>query len=196
LTDPAIVTATANCAICLAGVAPGEEGVVACPACGAPYHTDCWSDNGGCGVYGCRLVPKTEGLKPLEIPPAFWGREDKDCPRCGLSIMAMAVRCRHCGAAVEARPADRATYQRQQSRRAAAPALRRIAILLVAGALIPGIAAIAAVAGWIIYRRRRADIRAMRGSYEALYKIAIAVGSLQSLVLLVSWGVFLVKALI
>ena len=182
-----------SCAICLSNLTPGEANVE-CPACRAPYHSDCWSDNGGCGAYGCRLVPKTEGLKPLEIPPAYWGREDKDCPSCGKTILAMAVRCRYCGAAIEAKPEEKATYARQQRRKAGAPALRRLSTSLLVGSLIPGVAAVASIVAYAVYKSRRTDIRALRGSYEALFKIAIAVGAFQSIVLLVAWAIFMMKA--
>jgi len=28
--------------------------VVECPGCGRVYHADCWQDNHGCALYGCR----------------------------------------------------------------------------------------------------------------------------------------------
>lgn len=28
--------------------------VVECPGCGRVYHADCWQDNRGCALYGCR----------------------------------------------------------------------------------------------------------------------------------------------
>jgi Prokaryotic RING finger family 1 len=174
--------AHAVCAICQSPFGP-DDAATMCPACGAPYHADCWSDNGGCAVYGCRLVPNTEGLKPLEIPPAFWGREDKSCPACNALIAAMAVRCRHCGAAIEARPEEKTSYDRRQARRQRAPALRRNAVLLIVASLIPVLAALAAIFGWMYYRHNHDEIRRLPGSAEGLYRIAIGVAAAQSVII-------------
>src|SRR5258708_6244501 len=124
------------CSICLSPLQP-DDAATACPACAAAYHADCWSDNGGCAVYGCRMVPTTEGLKPLEIPPAFWGREDKNCPRCNALIAAVAVRCRHCGASIEAQPEEKVAYQRREARPGRAPLFRPRPAGLVRPPLIP-----------------------------------------------------------
>ena len=174
--------AHAVCSICLSPFGP-DDARTACPACGAPYHADCWSDNGGCAVYGCRLVPTTEGLKPLEVPPAFWGREDKNCPACNALIAAMAVRCRHCGATIEARPEEKTVYARRQARRERAPALRRGAVLMIVLSLVPVVAAFAAFGGWLFYRRNADEIRKMPGSADGLYRIAIGVATAQSVII-------------
>lgn len=163
----------AACAICMSVI---EAGDVAreCDGCHARYHYDCWTENGGCGVYGCSLVPKTEGLKALEIPPAYWGREDKPCPRCGATIMALAVRCRHCGAEVEDRPEERRTYERRIERRERAPVLRRSAKVFVIMSLLPVLSLITLIGGTMYYRRNRDEIRKLSGGTDGLFRIAIA----------------------
>jgi hypothetical protein len=145
-----------------------------CEGCHARYHQDCWTDNGGCAVYGCSQVPKTEGLKALEIPPAYWGREDKPCPRCGATIMALAVRCRHCGAEVVDRPEERITYERRVERKERAPILRRFAITFVIMSLLPAVSLITLVGGTMYYRRNRSEIRRLPGGTDGLFRIAIA----------------------
>jgi hypothetical protein len=170
------------------------EPVETCPACHAPYHGSCWSENRGCAIYGCRMVPATEGLKPLEIPPAFWGREDKECPKCGKTIMALAVRCRHCGTMVEARPEDKASFERRQVRAASAPALRKWSVALLIGSLAPGIALISAIAAMSTLKRRRADLAKLPATYGGLLRIAIAVGFTQSAILLLGWTAYWIKA--
>ncbi len=40
------------CPVCQTKVLAGEE-LIRCPRCNAPYHSDCWQYNGGCGVYAC-----------------------------------------------------------------------------------------------------------------------------------------------
>jgi hypothetical protein len=167
-----------SCAICMTAVDAADE-TAFCSGCTARYHADCWSENGGCAVYGCVNVPKTEGLKPLEIPPAFWGREDKDCPRCGKSILAMAVRCRHCGADIEARPEAQTTYQSRVTRKARAPRLRRTAVALLVASVLPLAALLSVTIGWLYYARNREEIRKLPGGIDGLYRIAIGVGLAQ-----------------
>jgi hypothetical protein len=162
----------AGCAICMSEIDDGER-ANECSGCHARYHYDCWTENGGCAVYGCSQVPKTEGLKALEIPPAYWGREDKPCPRCGSTIMALAVRCRHCGAEVVDRPEERLTYERRIERRERVPALRRSAIVFVVMSLLPVFSLITLIGGTLYYRRNRDEIRRLAGGTDGLFRISI-----------------------
>jgi len=43
-----------------------KEDILICPECGASYHIECWYENEGCGVYGCKYKIKVErrGKKP------------------------------------------------------------------------------------------------------------------------------------
>jgi hypothetical protein len=41
------------CPYCQTPIAEDEE-EVHCPACRTPHHRQCWQENGGCAVYGCR----------------------------------------------------------------------------------------------------------------------------------------------
>jgi hypothetical protein len=179
------------CSICMSSIDAAEP-MHLCDGCRAQYHEECWTENGGCAVYGCANVPKTEGLKPLEIPPAFWGREDKDCPRCGAKIMALAVRCRHCGGEVEARPEEQASYQRRADRKARTPILRRAAKLFLIASLLPVLSLVTVVAGTLYYRANRDQIRRLSGGTDGLFRIAIATASAQCALLLagfVGWWV-------
>jgi hypothetical protein len=59
--DPTSDIATArdagsNCPYCRFTFKQGV-GLLRCPACSAAHHDDCWSDNGGCAVVGCRAAP-------------------------------------------------------------------------------------------------------------------------------------------
>jgi hypothetical protein len=49
------VTEVSDCAICLSKVTTDDEQHV-CESCGAVYHVECWTDNCGCAVYGCKQV--------------------------------------------------------------------------------------------------------------------------------------------
>jgi len=182
---------TGTCGICMTAIDAGDAST-SCEGCRSPYHAECWTENGGCAVYGCTHVPKTDGLKPLEIPPAFWGREDKDCPHCGAKIMALAVRCRHCGAEVIARPEEQAAFQRRTERRARGPILRRSAMVFLIMSLLPGLALITLVAGTLYYRGNHDEIRRLPGGTDGLYRIAIATAAAQCAILtlgVVAWWI-------
>ncbi|MEA2163185.1 MAG: hypothetical protein QOK37_1312 [Thermoanaerobaculia bacterium] len=171
-------------------VIDASETASECASCHARYHDDCWTENGGCAVYGCSQVPKTEGLKALEIPPAYWGREDKSCPRCGSTIMALAVRCRHCGAEVVDRPEERLAYERRAERKERAPTLRRSAIIFVVMSVLPLFSLMTLVGGTLYYRRNRDEIRKLSGGTDGLFRISIvtAAGQCGLLALgLVAW---------
>ena len=87
-----------TCSICSSGVAQGES-IVECPYCKLPFHSECWTEIGGCGNYGCQAVP--------EVPKADYGPQDqfvpgwsaqKKCPSCASLIIAAALKCKFCHA--------------------------------------------------------------------------------------------------
>jgi TM2 domain-containing membrane protein YozV len=43
---------------CPLDAAAGEQ--LECPGCGTPHHQDCYSENGGCTVFGCSAAPADE----------------------------------------------------------------------------------------------------------------------------------------
>lgn len=156
------------------------ESAVTCPECGAAYHADCWEYNGGCGVYGCSQAASTEGLTSLEIPASHWGREDKDCPRCGQSILAAAKRCKHCGATfATADPQGAAAYRRQRKTQDSLPTLRNWSIGLLVCGLIPFTAPVAALVGsfWLIANRQA--LRSLPSVIGAMAKIGVGVAWVQ-----------------
>ena len=66
------------CPYCRFPIKAGEA-VQICPSCGEPHHLDCWQENGGCTVYGCRSSPAmaavtgpVAGPQPTEVswPPS------------------------------------------------------------------------------------------------------------------------------
>lgn len=42
-----------RCPYCLEFVSAGNR-LVTCRRCGSVYHPECWTENGGCSVFGCR----------------------------------------------------------------------------------------------------------------------------------------------
>jgi hypothetical protein len=177
-----------RCGVCQSLWGDGEQGMV-CPACAAPFHRECWEYNGGCGVYGCPQAPPTEGLSSLEVPPSYWGCEEKPCPRCRQTIHAAAVRCRHCGATFSsAAPQGPAAYEMQRRLDAELPTLRTAGIWLLVLSFIPCTAPLAGGVGLTWFLARRSPIRRLPPVQIAIWKIAIALGFAQTF-LLVLFGV-------
>jgi hypothetical protein len=180
-------TDSALCAICQSSLSHGEE-QTECPECRSAYHEECWLENGGCAVYGCAQVPPTEGRAALEIPAAYWGRENKPCPQCGKEILAAAVRCRHCGATFSSsRPEDSAEFHKREETIARLPALKRNAVLVFVFCALPCSALPASIAGLIWYMVNRDALGSAPTLYSGLAKVGLGVGFAQSvLVLLVA----------
>lgn len=87
-----------TCPVCQTQIVRGEP-VVACPACKLDYHHECWTENRGCGVYGCEMAPETKKgpVKAEDQQDVAWGGE-KRCPECRRQIKAQALVCHHCKA--------------------------------------------------------------------------------------------------
>ena len=173
--------------VCVVCQCPGQAGeqIGRCPACQALHHHECWTYNGGCGVYGCDKAATNEGLSSLEIPASHWGREDKQCPNCGNVILAAAVRCRHCGATFSsATPQASGSFHQQNREKAKLPAVRVASIWLLVFSFIPCTAPFAAVIGTIWYFANAKAIQSLPSTNAALCKIAVGVAWLTTVILL------------
>jgi predicted amidophosphoribosyltransferase len=180
------VSAAANCAVCQSMIAAGES-TAACPACGAPYHPECWEYNGGCGVYGCHAAPATDKRGSLEVPAGYWGQENKPCPVCQQEILAAALRCRHCGAMFEsAQPEDGSSYRARSRQTDRLPALRRASIGLFVLGILPCTAPLAAIIGGVWFARNRSDIAALPAMHGAMCRLGLGVAAGQTLLLIVA----------
>jgi predicted amidophosphoribosyltransferase len=168
------------CAICQSPFSPGEA-TVACPDCHTEYHADCWNENRGCALYGCSQVPPTEGRRAIEVPVAYWGRENKACPVCDKEILAAAVRCRHCGTVFQtARPVESGEYSRMASLKVQSPRLRKTIIWLFVLNIIPFSAPVAALAGWFWRQSHRDAIDLLPSLYPAMLTISLIAGLFQT----------------
>lgn len=173
------------CAICQSPISAADA-TTACPSCGAKYHADCWQENQGCAVYGCEQVPATEGRETLEIPVSFWGQEEKPCPSCGQTILAAAVRCRHCGATFSsARPESSHEFRSREGRQRKLPAVRRTVIWMFVCSLLPCTALLAAIFGAVWYPAHRAEIRSLPAIFNGLCIMGIGIAVVQTVVTLV-----------
>jgi rubredoxin len=165
---------------------PAIEDSIECPDCHVRHHQECWVYNNGCGKYGCASAPATEKLTDLEVPPAFWGQSEKECPACHKMIQAAALRCRHCGTVfATAKPQNLAEFHEQRTLTSDLPALRRNAMLLLVLGVIPCTAALTAIFGGIWYYTQRDRLARLPASQSALAKIGLGIAIGQTLLLLV-----------
>lgn len=173
------------CAICQSAIEANEPREK-CPTCASPYHAECWQENGGCAVYGCAGVPRTESRSGLEIPVSYWGQEKKPCPVCGALIQAAALRCRECGTTFkDARPQGTNEFVRQSGRDVRVQGLKSKSILILVLCLIPVTAVVGLIIGVPWYLSNRADIEVMPGGHKACVKIGLAAGVFQVVFILV-----------
>ena len=148
----------ATCGFCF--VAIEEEEPRSCESCGAPYHADCWDENGGCGAYGCEKAPAVEPRGAAEIPAGRWGTEHRPCSGCGADILAEAIRCRHCGKTFrEDELIEGKEGEELRRRRKVEPRLRKIATVLLLAALLPPIAPAVLIVTAIFRARSAEDLR-------------------------------------
>lgn len=150
LRDVAAPELGGSCAICQTTFGAGER-VGDCPECCAPFHGECWDENGGCAVYGCPLTPAAAAAP--DATPSVWGQEERDCPLCGARIRMAARRCIHCGQTLPPAAGPGASASPR-----AVPGLAA-AVLLFGAGMIPPTAPLALVVGaaWVMSRRR--DLR-------------------------------------
>jgi ribosomal protein L40E len=185
-TDRANADEAGRCPVCRAAIADDEQ-VMRCPACQTAYHQDCWSYNNGCGIYGCADAATTEGLESVEIPPAYWGQEEKVCPVCDAKILAAALRCRNCGTTfASARPQDRQDYRAEGETSQKLLRIRRTSIWLLIFGLLPCTAPLVAIGGSIWYAANRSYIRRLPGTPAAVCVIAVGAACLQTLVMIIA----------
>ncbi len=177
------------CLICQSPIGE-DEAKSLCSSCNNAYHSDCWTENKGCAVYGCAMVPPTEPLKELEIPVSYWGKEKKDCPSCGKEILAAALRCAHCGTIfTSARPQTQDEFHSGQTSKEQKSKLQRLVTILFILNIVTFTAPLGAIFGFFWYRINSEKLKSLPHIYPTLTKIGLAVGMAQT-VLIIIFGVF------
>ena len=90
-----------NCPVC-GKPFTSDDDIVVCPKCGAPYHRECYNQNGKC-IFD-DLHENNENWappKPEEDTANAKGTEyeirDKECPRCGVLNPHSSLFCSRCG---------------------------------------------------------------------------------------------------
>ncbi|HUG92940.1 MAG TPA: RING finger protein [Planctomycetaceae bacterium] len=134
--------AGAVCPICQTDITAAED-VLTCPACDQVHHGECWGEIGGCGTYGCERAPPPVDKADADAQPRMsaWG-DTKECPACGETIKAIALRCRYCKTEFDTvDPLTARDLRRRARRQDEFRALRRtvvwVFILSVVGLLAP-----------------------------------------------------------
>jgi Prokaryotic RING finger family 1 len=169
------------CPICQTGIASREDSV-ACPACDQVHHGECWAEIGGCGTYGCEQAPaldKSDAADPGRR--TAWG-DTKECPACGETIKAIALRCRYCKTAFDTvDPLTARDLRRRARRQEEARSLQKgvvvVFILSVIGLLAP---IMVFVAPLVVLPRHKKLVKA-GPIYVVLGYTAIALSVLYSL---------------
>jgi TM2 domain-containing membrane protein YozV len=55
------------CPYCRAAIGM-DEGATVCEGCSARHHAECYSENGGCTIFGCRCAPAEEPKLSVSVP--------------------------------------------------------------------------------------------------------------------------------
>ena len=55
------------CPYCRAPIS-SDENAMACEGCGTPHHADCYAENGGCTIFGCKCAPAEEPKLSVSAP--------------------------------------------------------------------------------------------------------------------------------
>src|SRR5690348_12055522 len=67
LQGEAAVMSAAVCPYCRAKISE-EDVSLACEGCGTPHHADCYTENGGCTIFGCSRAPADEPKMQVSTP--------------------------------------------------------------------------------------------------------------------------------
>ena len=180
---PVTPVAAGTCPICQTAL--GTEPRHHCEKCDTPHHAECWTEIGGCGIYGCAAAHDVPKETPQNTQSGAWG-DYKDCPRCGNRLRSTALRCRSCRAAFDTTdPMTRREYRESQARAARLASLKTNALvqfgLSVVGCLSPVMFLVSLFS--LVPRRR--ELAQVGPIYPVLAYIAVGLSFVFSLLMTV-----------
>jgi len=174
----------ATCPICQSSIAR-DEMVVTCNKCDQIHHRECWAEVGGCGTYGCDEAPAADKSQATaQTALSAWG-DDKQCPACGETIKAIAVRCRYCGTDFETvDPLSIKDLRRRVQKEEKMEALQKTVVVLFALSIIGCFAPIIAVVGSALLLPKRDQLARQGPLYMVMGYSAIALSVVYSFLML------------
>lgn len=174
------------CGICLHPFMVKQQ-LILCPACGRPFHPECWEELGGCATFGCSRMVETR--KPDE-QINYWGAREKNCPMCAESIPISALECPYCHTSFDdIRPMAKADLIKPVESYDVRRMRHRAAWLLLFNAI--GITSpVAVVVALFWYVREKGGILRSDSSSRALILTSIAIGLLYLFLLPLAWVIF------
>ena len=57
-----------SCPYCRTSIDPSTSDGLLCEGCSTPHHKDCYAENGGCTLFGCRFAPAEEPKVAVSSP--------------------------------------------------------------------------------------------------------------------------------
>ncbi|MCA9138802.1 MAG: hypothetical protein KDB00_18650 [Planctomycetales bacterium] len=171
------------CPICQTEITAAEQ-VVTCPGCMQVHHSECWSEIGGCGTYGCQQAPAIDKSDTsAQAPLTAWG-DTKSCPACGEEIKSIALRCRYCETDFgSVDPMSAADLRRQSLANDQLDSFRRTIVALFIVSLIGCAAPLMAIATMVVILPKRELLAKCGPLYAVLGYTALALSCLYSVLI-------------
>ncbi len=159
-----------------------------CDDCSTLYHHDCWEENEGCAIYGCKSSAETIKWSDHQVPLSYWGKETKSCPNCEKEIVASALRCKHCGTVFKSsRPANSEDFASDRHYEEIKNSLKRKTTWVFIANAIPLLGLFGLLLGGLWTLKNRKFINKLPGIHRTLCYLGLLVGVAQ-IALFTSFG--------